>query len=184
MVARIAAVKSRRQGLAAAVGMGLGGVIFAGLALFGLQAILAVVPSLYVILKIMGGFYLCYLGFRIYKSANEPLEFNSDSAPHKNKITHSFLTGLVTHVCNPKTAIVYASVFAAFLPSSISTLLGLSVLILVFTIEAGWYSVVAVTLSTTTPRKIYLKCKAWIDRGAGIVLGALGLKLVTSNQLT
>ncbi len=90
MVARIAAVKSRRQGLAAAVGMGLGGVIFAGLALFGLQAILAVVPSLYVILKIMGGFYLCYLGFRIYKSANEPLEFNSDSAPHKNKLrTHS-----------------------------------------------------------------------------------------------
>lgn len=59
MVVRIAAVKSRKHGLAAALGMGLGGVIFAGLALLGLQAILVAVPSLYIILKIAGGLYFC-----------------------------------------------------------------------------------------------------------------------------
>jgi threonine/homoserine/homoserine lactone efflux protein len=40
MVARLAVATSRASGLGAAVGMGMGGVVFAVTALFGLQAIL------------------------------------------------------------------------------------------------------------------------------------------------
>src|SRR4051812_24434035 len=44
LVARTAVALSRRDGLAASIGMGLGGVIFAALALAGLIAVLAQVP--------------------------------------------------------------------------------------------------------------------------------------------
>ena len=52
LVARTAVSSSRSDGLAAALGMGAGGVVFAVAALLGLQGILLAVPSLYVALKV------------------------------------------------------------------------------------------------------------------------------------
>src|ERR1043165_1528940 len=72
MIARTAVSSSRSDGVAAAVGMGTGGVLFAVAALVGLQAFLLAVPSLYLLLKVLGGLYLAYLGLRIWRSAKEP----------------------------------------------------------------------------------------------------------------
>ena len=47
MVARTAVASSRTDGLAAALGMGVGGVLFASVALLGLHAVLSAVPWLY-----------------------------------------------------------------------------------------------------------------------------------------
>ena len=51
MVARTAVASSRADGLAAALGMGIGGVFFAAAALLGLHVILIAVPWLYFGLK-------------------------------------------------------------------------------------------------------------------------------------
>jgi threonine/homoserine/homoserine lactone efflux protein len=48
-------------------------------------------------------------------------------------------------------------------------------------VEAGWYSVVALAFSSSRPRALYLKTKTWIDRTAGLVMGGLGLRLVTES---
>jgi threonine/homoserine/homoserine lactone efflux protein len=53
---------------------------------------------------------------------------------------------------------------------------------MVFSIEVGWYVVVAVALSASGPRSVYLRYKAWIDRAAGGVMVALGLKLVSGSD--
>ena len=54
MVSRIAAKSSRADGLAAALGMGAGGLIFATLALMGLVAVLLQVEQLYIALRVLG----------------------------------------------------------------------------------------------------------------------------------
>ena len=90
--------------------------------------------------------------------------------------------GLTTQVSNPKTAIVYASVFAAFLPNTFSPLFVAALLCVVFAIEAGWYAVVATMLSSSRPRGAYLRYKAWVDRTAGLVMVGLGLKLIASAR--
>ncbi len=180
VVARTAVAKSRSRGVAAAFGMGVGGLIFAGAALLGLQGLLIAVPSLYVALKVVGGIYLCYLSVRIISAARHPIEVLLEAERGEVSSARSFLVGLGTQVSNPKTAIVYASVFAAFLPSGFSPLLGLMVLFAVFVIETGWYSVVAIALSSSRPRRVYLSYKAWVDRVAGTAMGALGIRLLYS----
>ncbi|MBV8679294.1 MAG: LysE family transporter, partial [Aquitalea sp.] len=75
---------------------------------------------------------------------------------------------------------VYASVFATFLPPTPSFGFNCTLVALVFLIETGWYSIVAVLLSSATPRRQYLRHKAWLDRLAGGVMMALGLKLAAS----
>lgn len=180
MVARTAVAHSRSSGLAAALGMGLGGAAFGATALLGLQAVLLAVPSLYGALKILGGLYLCYLGWRIFSSANQTLLVTEAGAGERQCVGRSFWLGLATQVSNPKTAIVYASVFAAFLPPTFSTAFAAALLCSVFAIETGWYAIVAVVLSSPIPRAAYLRYKAWADRAAGVVLVGLGLRLVGS----
>src|SRR4051812_11972781 len=73
MVVRTAVAKSRAVGLAAAVGMGVGGVFFCALALFGMRAVFAQAEWLYIAFKLAGGCYLDYLDWRIGGSVDQAL---------------------------------------------------------------------------------------------------------------
>ncbi|MCY1212996.1 Threonine efflux protein [compost metagenome] len=182
MVARTA-VASRSDGLAAALGMGAGGLAFSIAALAGLQAAFLAVPGLYLAIKAFGGAYLIYLGFRIWRGARQPLAItpDTDASPRsQGRSGRTFLLGLATQISNPKTAVVYASIFAAFLPREVPLVLALAVPAVIFCIETGWYAIVALALSSAAPRAAYLRYKTWIDRAAGGVMGLLGLRLVWS----
>jgi threonine/homoserine/homoserine lactone efflux protein len=181
MVARTAVSQSRGDGVCAALGMGLGGAFFASCALLGLQAVLLAVPTVYFVLKVLGGLYLCWLAIRIFRGASSPLAMQSADQRGTAARLRSFGLGLSTQLSNPKTAIVYASVFAALLPAHFSLAFALVLLAAVFSVETLWYAIVAVSLSAQRPRTLYLSAKAWIDRVAGTVLFALGFKLVLSS---
>jgi threonine/homoserine/homoserine lactone efflux protein len=102
------------------------------------------------------------------------------SAPKGHSLAGSFVLGLTTQASNPKTAIVYASVMAAFLPAQVTAVFALSLLALIFAVEAGWYSLVALALSSKRPREAYFRAKLWVDRLAGGALMALSLSLLAS----
>lgn len=178
MLARVAMSSSRREGVRAAAGMGVGSVMFAVAALAGLQGVLLALPSLYFGLKLAGGVYLGWLGLRIWRTAGTPLVLT----PVTPRQGDTFWLGLGTQLSNPKTAIVYASVFAALLPSSLTPAFTGILLLAVFMVEAGWYVLVAMLLSSTRPRQAYLRCQRGLDRGAGLVMLALGFRLLFSQK--
>jgi threonine/homoserine/homoserine lactone efflux protein len=180
MVARLAVALSRIRALAAALGMGAGGAIFGAAALLGLQSVLLAVPALYAGLRILGGLYLCYLGFLIFRSAQQPLAAVADSGKGSSRPLGAFWLGLTTQLSNPKAAIIYASVFAAFLPAAFSLGFAAALLAAVLFVETGWYVLVALLFSSPGPQRAYLSYKSWVDRAAGAVMFGLGLKLVTS----
>ncbi|MBB4576730.1 LysE family translocator [Rhizobium lentis] len=180
IVSRIAISRSRLDGLAAALGMGAGGVVFAVLALAGLTALLSQFEWLYILLKVAGGAYLVYIAVNIWKGAGRPLEV-SDAVRGRCAPMRSFTTALLTQLSNPKTIIVYASLFAALLPRTVPLDLIFALPLGVFAVEAGWYSIVAFAFSARHPRRLYLHAKGWIDRAAGAVMGGLGLRLIFSG---
>ncbi|HTH48612.1 MAG TPA: LysE family translocator [Candidatus Limnocylindria bacterium] len=179
-VARTSVAGSRGQGMAAALGMGVGGILFAALVIGGLQAFLVGVPWLYLILKGLGGLYLVCLAVGVFRGAKQPLDEATSTAVVTKSCWCAFRRGLFTQLSNPKTAVVYGSIFAALLPRDLPRYLTIILPLFVFLIEAGWYSIVALVLSSSAPRSIYLKSKTTIDRVAGGVLGLLGIKLLAS----
>ena len=181
MIARTAAASGRNAGMAAAYGMGFGGMVFSVAALVGLQSLLLAVPALYMLLKLCGGLYLVYMGVRIWRGARTPLAMDV-GATGRNSVRRSFGLAFATQVSNPKTAIVYASVFAAFLHEPVTFQLGFAIVAVAFVLECGWYSLVALVLSSEGPRASYLRYKQWVDRTAGGVMVALGLKLAYSSH--
>ncbi|OWV96439.1 threonine transporter [Rhizobium sp. R72] len=180
LVSRIAMSRSRLDGLAAALGMGVGGVAFSVLALAGLTALLSQFEWLYLALKVAGGAYLVYIALKIWRGAREPIHVG-DAGSDRRALPRSFTTALLTQVSNPKTIVVYASIFAALLPKTVPLGLIFAVPIGVFAVEAGWYTVVALAFSAKHPRRLYLAAKTWIDRLAGTVMAGLGAQLVASG---
>lgn len=178
LVSRMAVTISRMDGLAAALGMGLGGAIFGTLALAGLTALLLEVEWLYFVLKIVGGTYLVYLGFRIWQGAADPIVIPETSEFRSTSCLRSFSLALATQLSNPKAAVVYASIFAALMPASPPSWLLIALPPLLFVVEATWYAVVALAFSSKGPRTVYLGAKTWIDRAAGAVMGILGTRLI------
>ncbi len=178
LISRISIRQSRIHGLAAALGMGAGGAIFAALALFGLIAALSQVAGLYFVLKVAGGAYLVWLGVKIWRGAAKPLPAPAPVEGENRSLLRSFAFALLTQLSNPKTAIVYASIFAAMLPQSPPSWLFPALPPLVFVVEAGWYAVVALAFSAPYPKAVYLRCKLWADRAAGTMMGLLGLRLI------
>jgi len=177
LVARNSIGLSRRDGVATALGMGVGAICFAGIALAGLYTVLATVGWLYAGLKIAGGAYLLYVASRIWRGAAQPISMSSaaamDSRPGK-----SFWVGLTTQLSNPKTAVAYGSIFVALLPQHPPMWCYFALPPFVFVIETGWYTVVALCFSSQRPRELYLRARRWIDRAAAGAIAALGLRLI------
>ncbi|MBA4222108.1 LysE family transporter [Bosea sp. (in: a-proteobacteria)] len=181
VVSRIAISRSRMDGVMAAIGMGIGGFVFAAVAVAGLTAILLQVEWLNIALRLAGGAYLLWLGINIWRAAPEQLEVADIASERQSTLWASLLRALFVQLSNPKTAIFYASMFAALLPSPTPSWMYFALPPMLFLIEFGWYTVVAVGFSSRTPRAAYLRSKIWIDRAAGAVVGALGAKLMADS---
>ena len=169
-VSRLAVARSRRHGFAAALGMGLASVLFAVAAVAGLGALLHYVEWAYIVLKIAGGAYLVYLGISLWRHAGSV----SSSTDQEVRPGRAVVGGLLAQLSNPKAAVVYGSIFATLLPATPPVWMLVAIPVGVFTIETGWYFLVALAFSTRRPRELYLRSARWVDRAAGAVLGVLG----------
>lgn len=177
LVARTAVASSRRAGMGAALGMGVGSIVISLVALMGLHTLLAAVPWLWLILKTGGGIYLLWMAFKMFRHAREPLHVESNASVGKS-FRRAFLTAFGTQISNPKTAVVFAGIFAALLPSHITPVMYVTLPIVSMLVDGLWYAFVAYALSSSGPRNTYLRFKTTFDRIGGSVMAMLGIKLI------
>lgn len=171
-VARGALSRGRGSAAISALGMGIGGVVFALLALLGLSAILHYAEWAYIGLKVLGGVYLVVLAVRMWRGAGHAVVEAADlpRMPGWRILVASTLVQL----SNPKAVVVYGSIFAALLPETPSLAMLVALPPAIFAIETGWYLVVAALFSTPAPRRVYARFSRVVDRTAAALLGGIG----------
>lgn len=176
LVARTAMSSSRRVALSVAAGLGFGALIFAVIALAGLHTLLTLVPSLYTALKVAGGCYLLWLALKILRRpSNRVID---STAVDEVSASKAFLTGVLTQISNPHTALVFASIFSAALSKNIQPAMYIILPLMAFVIDVLWYAIVACLLSSDGPRLAYIKYRKFIDKLSGGVMAFLGLRLL------
>jgi threonine/homoserine/homoserine lactone efflux protein len=184
MAARTAVAKSRDDGLVLSLGLAIGAASIAALCLAGLHAVLVAVPVLYMALKLAGGLYLAWMAWNIWKAAPQPLQLGDENSPTAmigtQNLWASFRLGLITSISNPKTAVVYGSIFAALLPANFPLAGSLLVTGGAFMMEFAWYAIVVLVLSSPAPRAAYMRGKTAIDRAAAGVMGLLAARLIST----
>lgn len=176
-VVRTAVAQSRGEGLAAALGMGVGAMLYGALAVLGLRTLMQDGGLLFTALKVAGGLYLVYLAWQIWRHAAQPITVETGGAGAANP-GKAFTLGFLTQLSNPKIVAVFGAVFAALLPADPAPWLYWALPPLIFLQETLWYGIVAVAFSASRPRALYLNAKLWVDRAAATFIGVLGVRLI------
>ena len=153
----------------------------------GLALILYNSAQLYHFIKIIGAFYIIWLGFqniwdakKRYSSALSPENISYISQPLS--IGKSFREGILSNVLNPKTAIFYITFMPQFMTEGGNPVAQIFVLTAIhFGISFIWQCLLASVVGKAKELMTAPKSRSFIEATAGSILVGLGLKLATSE---
>jgi threonine/homoserine/homoserine lactone efflux protein len=137
----------RVAGMAAVLGNASGLVFWASASVFGLTALIRTSEFAFVLLKVVGAAYLCWLGLRTLvrsraTAADDPVVRTGGGGP-----LAAFRTGMVTNLANPKAAVLYLALLPQFLPVGGNVLADTAVLAAVqMAISVSWYTLVVLAV--------------------------------------
>jgi threonine/homoserine/homoserine lactone efflux protein len=186
MVLGIGMAKGRARGIAFGLGCALGCLSHTLLAVIGVSALIAASPLAFTTLKVCGGLYLAWMGFHAIRSRS--VTNSSANASRAEGVTESartlFFRGVFANAINPKVALFFLS----FLPQFVAAQRGdanlqTALLGLAFTAQAailfgmlGFFSGSVGAWLARRPR-----AGMWMDRIAGAIFIALGLRLIVAR---
>jgi threonine efflux protein len=180
-VSQTAASRSRREAMMGVMGISLGIVVWAGVALMGLHLILQKMAWLHQIIMVGGGIYLCWMGWQLLRSARSQ---NAQSVPSPEvsvvlpKPGRSFIRGFLTNLSNPKAVIYFGSVFSLFVGDDVGAGARWGLFLLIIAETFVWFSLVAVVFALPAMRRGYQRLAKWIDGLAGVLFTGFGLHLI------
>lgn len=179
MAARTGVTEGMRTGAFLAAGIGAGAVVWAAAALFGLNLLFQTAPALLWAFKILGGLYLLWMAWKMWRQASEPLDMAGSGRPPRSAGS-AFRLGLFTQLSNPKPAVLFSAIFVGTVPQGTPAWIYVALLVVVFLNEAVWNTMVARVFSFDRTRAGYISLKGLIDRTFGGMLAILGLKIAAT----
>jgi threonine/homoserine/homoserine lactone efflux protein len=179
MAARTGVTEGMRTGFFLALGIGIGGVVWALAALFGLNLVFEAAPTLLWALKILGGAYLLIMAWGMWKNADQPLDLDREDRLPRTAAS-AFRLGLITQLANPKPAVLFSAIFVGTVPPGTPVWVYAALLAVVFLNETIWNTVVARIFSFDRSKAVYISLKTVIDRCFGGLLALLGAKIAAT----
>ncbi len=147
VVIRNTILGGRSQGVACAIGHGIGFGIYAGSAVFGLIVLLENAPDVFLILQLIGVGLLIWYGYLMW---NDEVNLDNDEEFDTSKIRRQgFIEGFSIAFFNPKIALFLVAILAQVLEPGMGMGTKLAIGILGMSIDMGWYLIVALALTGT-----------------------------------
>lgn len=165
------------------LGITLGIVIWAGVALMGLHLLLAKMAWLHEIIMVGGGLYLLWMGWQLLRSACQRHKQPQSDAPvvELPKRGMSFLKGLLTNLSNPKAIIYFGSVFSLFVGNDVGAATRWGLFLLIIAETFAWFALVAAIFALPWMREKYQRMAKWVDGMAGVLFAGFGIHLIISR---
>lgn len=182
LVSQTAISRSRSEAMWVVAGITVGVMFWAILALLGLNIIFEKFAVLKQILLIVGGIYLCWLGFQMLRSslstqtAVQTESLNLPKTPWK-----FFLKGVLTNLSNPKAVIYFGSVFSVFLANPALDHFHWLLFIIVSVETLCWFLFVVFLFSLPKFKQAYQRAAKWIDGISGGVFSVFGIYLISQR---
>lgn len=176
----------RAGGIATALGVSTGQMIWAVATSLGLVALLLASEPVFQAVKLAGAAYLIYLGVQSLVGAwrGSALADPAAAASHRRLApAKAFRQGIINDLGNPKMAVFFASVLPQFAPEGQGMLSGLVGLGLVFSILTFlWLAGYAAAVSAAGGLLRRPGIRRGIEAVTGTVLVALGIRLAAEQR--
>lgn len=173
---------SRRIAFAAVAGTLTGTAVWGVAGWLGVAALFAAAPTAYVVLKIVGGLYIAFLGVRLIRHARRP---HGDDVPAMGRVrgaAWAYRFALATNLANPKSAAFVAGLFAAAMPADPAPWQGLAAVAIMLAISAAWYTVLVLLLTQPAVAAAYRALRRRIDLATGALFVAFGAALALGSR--
>jgi threonine/homoserine/homoserine lactone efflux protein len=181
----IGLARGRREGVAYALGVGVGCLTHTLWAMLGISALVAASATLFNVIKWLGVAYLVWLGIQALRSSGSLAAMNTGSHGGRSAMQR-FRQGLWTNALNPKVMLF----FLAFLPQfadprqGIALIWQLGLMGLTFTlITALAYSALAWSAGSVGARLVKQpRIALWLERTTGVVFIAMAARLALAER--
>ena len=164
--------KGRASGLLSGLGAATADAIYGCIAGFGLTLISDFFISQQVWLRLVGGIFLCFLGFRTFLS--KPAE---QAASTKGKgLAGSYVSTFFLTITNPMTILSFAAIFAGLGigDASVSHISAALLVLGVFIGSALWWVLLSGGVSLFRKR-LNSHALRWVNRISGLIIMGFGL---------
>ena len=171
----------KRAGLLCSLGIALGLSVHILYSAFGLAAVIANSASAILVIKLLGGSYLIYLGVSGLRARARNTETIVTDGVDDQSDFKTIGLGFLCNALNPKAPIYFISLFTIVLsentPAQHLLIYGLWMMVLQF----AWFSFLTILLSRPMVMDRFQALGHWIDRVAGGAMLLLGIKVLASR---
>ena len=181
-VSQTAVSRSRKEAMMGVLGITMGVMVWAAVALLGLHLIIEKMAWLHTIIMVGGGLYLCWMGYQMLRGAFK--KEGSEAPEPKMELAasgRSFVKGLLTNLANPKAIIYFGSVFSLFVGEDVGAGARWGIFLLIVLETFAWFTVVASLFALPSMRRGYQRLAKWIDGVAGALFAGFGIHLILSR---
>lgn len=187
IVTRRAVSRGRADGLRTVGGIAAGLLLWGALTVAGLAALLAASAEVYLVVKLAGAAYLCFLGIQSLRRPGGGPEGDPDGAGsgvgggNSGGSGSAWRTGLVSNALNPKIAVFYTGLLPTLAPQGLRPAAGMALLVLVHVLlTLLWLSAYVYVLSHARRFFTRPRVRRTMDRVTGVVLIGFGVRVATS----
>lgn len=170
--------KGQRYGLVSGLGIATADAVYGCIGGFGLTVIAQFFVSQQFWLRLLGGLFLVYLGFKTL--LNKPPERTVEAEKTEDFVT-AYLSTLLLTLTNPLTILSFAAIFAGIgVGSTSKSYVSASVVVLgVFIGSTLWWCILTSVISLLR-RRFTATWLLWINRASGVVIGVFGFIALAS----
>lgn len=173
-------VNGKKAGFLVSFGITLGlsiHILYSGL---GLAAVIANSVTALWAIKILGGGYLLYLGWKGIRAKASTEELVKGPVVQHSALK-SIGVGFLCNALNPKAPIYFVSLFTVVLSPNIGFLELAIYGAWMMIIQMGWFSVIVMLLSSPPIYRRFKAASHWVDRVMGAAMIGLGLKVIMTR---
>jgi|TARA_B110000091_G_C13758902_1_gene451168 RhtB (resistance to homoserine/threonine) family protein len=173
----------KKAGLLCSIGIALGLSVHIMYSAFGLAVVIANSSTALWVIKILGGGYLLYLGYKGLRSKKtiSVKEKKTINRVKKHSDKKSIAVGFICNALNPKAPIYFVALFTVVLTPNMPLYQIAIYGIWMMCIQLAWFSTVVFLLSRPIVNEKFKKIGHWIDRVFGVTMIALGLKILMTK---
>lgn len=168
----------RAIGVATALGVLCGSLIWGLLAATGVAAAMSVWTPLAQFLRIAGGLYLLWLSIKSIRSALSGEAANTINHNQTHHAGRAFATGLLVHLTNPKAVIGWLATVAVGTASSTSAATAFIVVAVCWSLGIVVFCSYAVLFANPKATAFYAASRRKVDAFAGAVFGTAGILML------
>jgi len=172
----------RREGIALALGVACGTFLWVSLTVIGFTAVIATYALVMVVLKILGGFYLLWLGYKALRSAASARDVRTTVVSLDGKWRSYFLRGLTVQMTNPKAALAMIAIVSIGVHSGAPAWVGAALVAGTTSLSLCAHLLYAITFSTRPMVVLYTKARRVIEGALGAFFCAMGIRLLTDRN--